>query len=423
VILTIMLLPWGERDTLGVGTSLASVLLLLSIIAVGGVLLAGGLLRPPWSPVLASAALLVSSGLASTYVAVDFESVLVINLLAVLGLGLATAVVLTHRSPHHLRVLLEVVVFVTGAVAVWSLQDLSSVTASFNGSVVRGRLSSPLTEPNQLGAFMSWILPGALAATLTATVRIHRLMLALACAVIATALALSFSRGSWLGCASGCVALWALLPQCRRAMTMLGLAAGGLITALWWWPSASGILGVLGARLRSGADPDSSPYDARPSIWHEAMGQISDHPVLGSGPYGYAVLARDGRSGLGITAPEHAHSLYLTIAAEQGMLGLLALVILIACCVRIAGRALRLPTAPVSRTVVAAAAAGLVALVVQGSLDYLLRSPVLSALCWLLLGMLAAGACVAERESRDVAYSRQVAKDPQPLVDQRPQDV
>jgi O-antigen ligase len=187
-----------------------------------------------------------------------------------------------------------------------------------------------------------------------------------------------------------------LLPQGRRTLNYVTLAAAACIAALWWSPATGGLLGLLGERLRSANDPTSNPYDARPAIWDEAREQLGNRPLLGSGPNGYSALARDEGASFGVIEPDHAHSLYLSVAAEQGVVGVLLLMGLMCCCLYVARKGRHARTSE-RQTVVAAAGAALTALAAQGSVDYVLGSPVISALCWLLLGMLAAGACAANR--------------------------
>jgi O-antigen ligase len=187
-------------------------------------------------------------------------------------------------------------------------------------------------------------------------------------------------------------ALGLMLPSTRRTLLLLAVPFAAALAWLWWQPPAGGVLGALAARLRAGTSLTANPYDARPAIWEEAWRQVGDRPMLGAGPYGYAATTQQGDNPLNAVAPEHAHSLYLTVAAEQGLVGLTALMALIVCCMS-AVRPTRRPRMNQDhKFLVAAPAAGLVALAVQGLVDYPLRNALVSALAWLLLGTLAAGA-------------------------------
>lgn len=395
VLATVALLPLGNVVVPGVGTPFATVLLLVGAMACAAVLLAHQRLSVPRSAVLGASAALVVSGLISTLAAGDYPASLIVDAVALVGLAAATAVVITHRSVEHLRTLAGMLVLAAAVVAAWSLRGLGSVSAEFGGAVIEGRLSSPLTEPNELGAVMAWSLPLALTMALTATTRLPRLVFALASGLITGALAFSFSRGSWLGFGAGLLALWVMSPALRRRLNRIALA-GFVAVALLATRLSEGLWGALTARVRSGSELSANPYDERPAIWQEALRQISDRPLLGNGPYGYALTARTGQSELGTTSPEHAHSLYLTVTAEQGLLGLCLLAVLVGCCVNAVRRtASRRGSATPARPLVAGAAAGLVALAVQGIVDYPLRNAMVSALAWLLLGILAAGARVS----------------------------
>jgi O-antigen ligase len=149
------------------------------------------------------------------------------------------------------------------------------------------------------------------------------------------------------------------------------------------------VVSVLADRLGSLLSGARNPYDDRPAIWRAAVGLWSERPALGVGPGGYPVLAaRDGP--LSVSAPLHAHSLLLTVGSEQGLVGLAALLGVIAAAVRSVARA-RTAGGP-GEEVLAGAAAALTALLGQGLVDYPLRNPVLATLVWLLVGLLAAAA-------------------------------
>ena len=104
---------------------------------------------------------------------------------------------------------------------------------------------------------------------------------------------------------------------------------------------------------------------------------------------------------------EHAHNLALAVGAEQGVLGVTALLVATGVGAREAlrnSRATRLHASSddsrsratsglTVRGVSAGASAALAAVIGHGAVDYPLRNPVIATLAWLFIGLLAACAC------------------------------
>lgn len=91
-------------------------------------------------------------------------------------------------------------------------------------------------------------------------------------------------------------------------------------------------------------------WDARLSLWFVAWSLFLDAPVFGNGPHTFGLLYRSRLQELPmpawLTLDAHAnvpwaHNLYLGILAEQGMIGLAALVFLFACGFTLAWRTYR----------------------------------------------------------------------------------
>jgi len=172
------------------------------------------------------------------------------------------------------------------------------------------------------------------------------------------------------------------------AVTVLGAAAPVVAPGQ---PAVS----VVADRLRALATAERNPYDERPEIWREAVRQLEGSPVLGVGPGGYPGRAA-GTPALRRADPLHAHSMILTVGAEQGLIGVAALLGVIAAGVAAVLRARRAAArrhgGGAGEEILAGAAAALTALLGQGLVDYPVRNPVLGTLLWVLVGVLAAAA-------------------------------
>ena len=194
------------------------------------------------------------------------------------------------------------------------------------GSVVT-REQGSFAHPNKYGLFLSTLIP--LAVSLVASRSVRPSLRALAAAALGLglpALILSYSRGALIGLVAGSF-VWLLAVRPRVA---LGIGLAAAVVALVVAPSD--------LRARFDSDSTGSDYAQRSVLWASAVDIYADHPVLGVGvggfPSAYARRAAEGTAadrpllnqGEGETLPFHAHNAFLTVLAEQGVLGLLALV-------------------------------------------------------------------------------------------------
>ncbi len=152
------------------------------------------------------------------------------------------------------------------------------------------------------------------------------------------------------------------------------------------------------------ARPTANPYDQRPLIWAEGLRLVAEAPLLGHGPGGYFLeAASDALRAGAVLEVEHAHHLLLNTAVEFGLVGLVALLALVAGlgAAAAAGPACRCACrAPRRRRrwLPGVLAAALVPVLAHGMLDYPLRNPSCSppcGSCWPLL--MAACAVVLRR--------------------------
>jgi O-antigen ligase len=198
--------------------------------------------------------------------------------------------------------------------------------------------------------------------------------------VIVVALAFSTARGAWLATVPMAAAL-VLMTRGRRAVwSLVALAAlGGLI-----------IVASPALRARAAGSFATTGLNAgRIGIWRANLDIVREHPVfgLGFGRYRAAALPyyerhpdADRRS--------HAHSNYLQLAAEAGLLGLAAFALVFATAL------LRGWTAVVragdDRTWVAAAGAwaGMVGFLVGGVTQYTFGDSEVALTMWVVLGIL-----------------------------------
>ncbi|HVN53920.1 MAG TPA: O-antigen ligase family protein [Anaerolineaceae bacterium] len=158
-------------------------------------------------------------------------------------------------------------------------------------------------------------------------------------------MAFSLSRGGWIGSMAGRYGLLALLALAYRdeltgwwkagrgRWKAVALAAGGLVLVTAF------DLAVLSLQTNHPSHvaatsatiteiPDLSVN--RGYIWKVAVEMLKDHPILGNGPFTFGTRFIESNSIPPGMILAHAHNVVLQVAAETGMVGMAALLVLIA---------------------------------------------------------------------------------------------
>jgi len=238
-----------------------------------------------------------------------------------------------------------------------------------------GRVGGPQGDPVPFGACLLLFIP------IAAHFWRHpspgrRLVGRIGGPLVALALALTLSRGAWLGAAAGLAVFFWLtgVRPARKHLLLLALAAAGALGAVVF--------------LRPTKVSDS----ARVALWHSVARSIPSHPWLGAGPDSVQTLLRRHRTdafirALGPTKSQvSAHNDLLQVAATLGLVGLAAYLWLLAGAWRALAAALGEGK---HRSAMAAAAGALAGLFVQAKFNPVpLGALVLAAM---LLGLAARG--------------------------------
>ena len=383
-------LPLGPL-TLGAGLEVVQAVSLLAVLVVlGRAVLARRVDLPPAHVGVPLVALLVVSAIA-TAGASDPGTALRLDAQLVLLVGLVLAVRVATTSPRAVARLALVTVVAGAVTAAWALVSAEQVTAYYGGAVVTGRTRGLFSQPNELGLFCAVLLVVAAGLVAAADRPGRRVLPGAAGLVLLLGLAGSLSRGGWIGAATGLAVLAVLAPAARRplAWSVAGVATVSTVAAA----VGSAFSGAFVARLSSLVGGSTNPYDERPLIWAEAWRQASERPVVGHGPGAFPVESADlAQTGVVVDAV-HAHGLFLNVAVEFGLVGVLTLLGLMAGLALTARRAAttwrQRGTGPLA-VVPTALAAALVAVAVHGLIDYPLRNPTVATTVWLVIGLLVA---------------------------------
>ena len=214
-------------------------------------------------------------------------------------------------------------------------------------------------QPNPFGGYLGLTLPIAFGVVVAAVwpsaqrARRRWLLLAAGCGgLMLAALVMTWSRGAWLGLAAavGTMILTVVVRRGRAALwvTVLamlvsyGLLAGGaarvppsIVERFSDLVPFAGVTDVRGVEV---TDANFAVVE-RMAHWQAALAMWTDHPWLGVGIGNYEVAYGEYALPLWSDPLGHAHNYYLNIAAESGVLGLAAYLLLWGTALAVAWRA------------------------------------------------------------------------------------
>lgn len=268
--------------------------------------------------------------------------------------------------------------------------------ASFNIGTDFSRAYGTFGRPNSYAGYLEMLWPPTIAACYlywrdwrrAVTPRLGRFTLAVIAtaltAVIGTAIVASLSRGAWLGMSAGLVvmALTASV-QTRRAtlaaMTMVGLIAvlGGssLLPATIQSRFSSIVSNAAVPDVRTVyITPENFAVAERLAHWIAGLNMFASNRLLGVGVGNFNTrYAEFNVSPTFIVSRGHAHNYYIQVAAESGLVGLSAYVLLLGGIVATLVAAFRSPAGrnPATRALLVAAAGTVTAVSVHDIFEVL----------------------------------------------------
>lgn len=338
------------------GVSLVPAPLTLALLGVA-VLIAGYgavlLVATPGEPVPTALAFgaLPAAALLSAALGFDPRAGAIFIAIAICGVVLHATIVRFFGDPH-VETTIYAAYLASGALAalVAILMVVAKVPADLY-TVGHGRATGTFILPGELAGYLVMYVPFAYA--IARAGRRDLRPVAYAGALLgAIAFVLTFSRAGWIGMAAA-IAFFAY-TQRRRARVRVAVAIVGLA--------------VVALGLVFNAHHDPSENFTRISIWQAAADTIARFPLSGVGPFDFATIYPWVRLPNGEPTAFHAHSFLLSVAAELGLIGVIAVGwgwwrFIVALRER-----LREGSGP-SRTIALAIAAGLVGTWVQSLID------------------------------------------------------
>lgn len=277
-------------------------------------------------------------------------------------LAVATAAYLAGRTRGGERP-----VFVAGAI----VSSILIVTVlSGPGAVSGGPVAPPLGYANANGALFTLGVAAAAIVAILANKELVRRPAGVLTVVLLALTAATTSRAAVV-LATAVMLIVLVTHRLGRWMVVTGpvLVAGAIATAITLGLTQDApALRVLERGLSA----------RRTVLWHEALEMIRDNPVFGVGP---GMFSETSPTALRDADATWAHSAYLQVGAETGVLGLLLLVSLLVW----AFGALYRSRQDVRLIIIAAA--GTTAVAVHAAIDYLAHFPVVVAVAALLTGL------------------------------------
>jgi O-antigen ligase len=213
------------------------------------------------------------------------------------------------------------------------------------------RVNSLFFDPNIYGRFLALVMLLVAAWLLWARRRIEVIAGALLLAVLWGGLVLTFSQSSFAALLIGLAVLGAMRWSVRWAV---GLSAAALVVAVAFVAIAPGAVHLELGNSKSADKATSGRYD----LIKGGVNLFADAPIAGKGSGGFSREYRRAEHVSAERAASASHTIPVTIAAEQGALGLAAyLVLMVAAFARLFHRARGFP----ERAAIAAAFTALVA--------------------------------------------------------------
>jgi O-antigen ligase len=254
------------------------------------------------------------------------------------------------------------------------------------------------------GAVLAMVIPASLALlTAKRSTPILRVFMALAMGILVVGLILSYTRAAWVSLAVA-AALYALM---KLGIKLRPLLAVGVVVLSFGWLAQDSLLIQLERNEQDSSDNLSEHVESISNVssdasnlerlnrWGCALALFQEKPLLGWGPgtyqFVYAPFQRsEDRTIISTNNADggNAHSEYLGPMAEQGVLGLLAMLALLAYVLHLGFKLQRTLTDPEERAMAMAVFLGLMTYFVHGFLNNYLDTDKASALFWGFIAML-----------------------------------
>ena len=259
--------------------------------------------------------------------------------------------------------------------------------------------SAPFTNYSVYGAFTAIFFLVCLSRLLFDNGTYDRVLWTAWFTCFGVGLLMCFSRGVWL---SVIVAVGFMLLQLGRGVThkkIVFIGAAGVILLLCL--SLPGVYDIVIERVSSAVDVSYASNRARLLRWGQALVMFLESPILGKGYGAFAMLYEEDVALVGSYTAQYqlgAHSEYLQVMAELGVVGLGVWIWLNFAFLRYGFRALRTIADGFYRSIVIGLMAAEISLMVHFTVNNLLNGDAIGVPFWGIYGLLPAVVQMAARE-------------------------
>lgn len=236
------------------------------------------------------------------------------------------------------------------------------------------RVFSTLGNPNLLAGFLVIVMAVAAGLGLCVSGGHVKMLFCMLVITLGVCLVLTYSRGAWLSVLA-VIAAYGIFYN-RRLFWLLAFIPIVLVFAQ----------DAIMERLASILNPTDTSSTLRLALWESTLAMIMDKPLQGIGWGAYRLVypeydffVQDAG-----TVIFHAHNMYLHIAAEIGIPGLIAFLILMFGHARIALSVRKMAAERWMRGLMLGVTAAICGLAVSGVTDYVMFNIQMSMLFWLL---------------------------------------
>jgi len=253
-----------------------------------------------------------------------------------------------------------------------------------------GRVESFFDNPNTFAEVLILLLPLVLALILCSRRKLSKLVACGVFAVGAAALAMTYSRASWVGFACSLVVmvfLWK--PKLIPAFAVLCVVCVPLLPATIW------------NRILTIGNPNDTSTASRFPLYQAALAVIKTSPVTGAGLGTAATQAYIKKMNLyhGSAPFVHAHNFFLQVWIEAGLLGFVGFVGAMLWNIKKAAHTVRHCGDSAARTITCAACSAMCGAMVCGLADYLWNYPRVMCVFWFVFAMAVAGIKVCRAQA------------------------
>jgi O-antigen ligase len=228
----------------------------------------------------------------------------------------------TLVHPKRIERFAWLMVLASGYIGLRAVFDYARGMNLVENGRVQGAVGGMFRNPNDLALNMVAVLPLALCLMFRRTSLMWRLVAAGCAGLMFLTIVASHSRSGSLGLAAAILMLAAMLLKRRPGLVAAGALA--VVLALPMLPSS------YWARLSSitdGSRDETGSRQARSTLLWEAYYAFLDHPITGVGAGQFQNYKPEGR----VEAWRETHNVFLQVASELGIAGLIAFTFLVWC--------------------------------------------------------------------------------------------